>query len=158
VQLKRLPEFIEARKQNWETLRRGLAAHDDVLEFALPTHATGWDPEHGFSWDDSGCRTDCSWFGFKIAVKSGALFSRTELAQELDRHQIGNRMLFGGNLLRQPAFVQLRQDRPEALRVVGDVEGSDEIMNTTLFLGTYPGLTQAMLNREIEVISGFVRS
>jgi CDP-6-deoxy-D-xylo-4-hexulose-3-dehydrase len=152
VQLRRLPEFIEARKRNWETLRRGLAPHEDVLEFALPTHATGWDPETGFSWDTTGCRTVCSWFGFKIAVKPGAPFNRTELAQELDRHQIGNRMLFGGNLLRQPAFVQLRQDRPEALRVVGDMGGSDEIMSTTLFLGTYPGLTEAMLAREIEVV------
>ena len=155
VQLKRLPQFIEARKQNWETLRQGLAEHEDVLEFSLPTHATGWDPEHGFSWDATGCRTDCSWFGFKIAVKPDAPFSRTELAQELDRHQIGNRMLFGGNLLRQPAFVQLRQDQPEALRVVGEMEGSDEIMNTTLFLGTYPGLTKEMLEAEIAVIRSF---
>jgi len=157
VQLRRLPEFIEARKQNWEILRRGLAAHEDVLEFALPTHATGWDPEQGFSWDGSGCRTDCSWFGFKIAVKSGALFSRTDLAQELDRNLIGNRMLFGGNLLRQPAFVQLRQERPEALRVVGDLADSDSIMNNTLFLGTYPGITAQMLEKEIVVIQSFCR-
>ena len=140
-----------------ETLRRGLAAHGDVLEFALPTHATGWDPEQGFSWDASGCRTDCSWFGFKIAVKPGAPFSRTELAQELDRNLIGNRMLFGGNLLRQPAFVQLRDDNPQALRVVGEMVGADEIMSSTLFLGTYPGLTEAMLTREIEVIEAFAR-
>ena len=157
VQLKRLPEFIKARKQNWETLRRGLAAHEDYLEFSLPTHATGWDPHHGFSWDDTDCRTDCSWFGFKIAVKPDAPFSRTELAQELDRHQIGNRMLFGGNLLRQPAFVQLRHDRPEPLRMVGEMLGSDEIMSGTLFLGTYPGLTQEMLKQEIKVIAGFLR-
>ncbi|GDX73548.1 lipopolysaccharide biosynthesis protein RfbH [Cyanobium sp.] len=156
VQLKRLPEFIDARKRNWETLRRGLTAHEDVLEFALPTHATGWDPEAGFSWDGSGCRTDCSWFGFKLAVSASAPFSRTDLARELDRHQIGNRMLFGGNLLRQPAFVQLRQDRPQALRVVGEMTGSDAIMNHSLFLGTYPGLTPAMLNREIDVIRSFV--
>ena len=158
VQLKRLPEFIEARKQNWETLRRGLAVHDELLEFALPTHATGWDPQHGFSWDETGCRTDCSWFGFKIAVKPDATFSRTELAQELDLHQIGNRMLFGGNLLRQPAFVQLRQDRPVALRVVGEMLGSDEIMTSALFLGTYPGLTPVMLKQEIKVIGDFLRA
>jgi CDP-6-deoxy-D-xylo-4-hexulose-3-dehydrase len=156
VQLRRLPEFIEARKRNWEALRRGLASHDDVLEFALATHATAWDPEHGFSWDATGCRTDCSWFGFKIAVKPGAPFSRTELAQELDHNQIGDRMLFGGNLLRQPAFVQLRADRPDDLRVVGEMVGSDEIMNSTLFLGTYPGLTEAMLDREISLIRQFV--
>ena len=156
VQLKRLPEFIEARKQNWEVLRRGLAAHEDVLEFALPTHATGWDPEQGFNWDETGCRTDCSWFGFKIAVKTGAPFSRTELAQALDGNLIGNRMLFGGNLLRQPAFVQLRKDRPEALRGVGQMTGSDEIMDTTLFLGTYPGLTKPMKGRILETLSKFI--
>ena len=65
-------------------------------------------------------------------------------------------MLFGGNLLRQPAFVQLRQDRPEALRVVGEMVGSDEIMNSSLFLGTYPGLTEAMIDREINLIRQFV--
>ena len=70
-QLRSLSEFMEARKHNWETLRRGLAALEHVLEFALPTHATAWHPEHGFSWDSSGCRSDCSWFGFKLSVKPG---------------------------------------------------------------------------------------
>ena len=107
--------------------------------------AADWQPETGFTWDNTGCQVDCSWFGFKIAVRPDVPFSRTELAQELDCHQIGNRMLFGGNLLRQPAFVQLRHDRPEALRVVGEMLGSDEIMNSSFFLGTYPGLTQEML-------------
>jgi CDP-4-dehydro-6-deoxyglucose reductase, E1 len=158
VQLRRLPEFIEARKRNWEMLRRGLADHEDVLEFSLPTYATGWHPDTGFTLDDTGCHVDCSWFGFKIAVRSTAPFSRTELVQELDSHQIGNRMLFGGNLLRQPAFVQLRHDRPEALRAVGEMLGSDDIMNSALFLGTFPGLTQEMLKQEIKVISDFVRA
>jgi len=156
VQLRRLPEFIEARKRNWDTLRRGLADHENVLEFALPTHATGWDAENGFSWDDTGCRTDCSWFGFKIAVRPDAPFSRTDLARKLDDNAIGNRMLFGGNLMRQPAFVQLKHDRPEALRQVGELADSDVIMNTTLFLGTYPGLTAEMLATEIGVIQTFV--
>ena len=158
MQLRRLPESIEARKRNWETLRRGLAAHDEVLEFALPTHATEWDPDQGFSWDDTGCRTECSWFGFKLAVKPGAPFSRTDLARELDAHGIGNRMLFGGNLVRQPAFVQLRHERPESMRLVGDLADSDVIMNNTLFLGTYPGLTEPMLQAEIGVIQEFVKA
>jgi len=156
VQLTRLPEFIEARRQNWQTLRKGLDVHSNLLEFALPTHATAWDPIDGFSWDNSGCRTVCSWFGFKIAVKSTASFSRTELAQELDCNLIGNRMLFGGNLLRQPAFVQLKHDNPNALRQPVHLPGSDEIMVSTLFLGTYPGLTKEMLDHEVNVISSFV--
>ena len=157
VQLKRLPEFIESRKRNWEILRRGLGPYDDFLEFALPTHATGWDAEDGFLWDDSGCRTVCSWFGFKIATRSASPVSRTELARELDRNQIGNRMLFGGNLLRQPAFVQLREENPEAMRVVGSMNGADQIMNSTLFLGTYPGMTEAMLLEQVRVIASFLQ-
>ena len=158
VQLRRLPEFIEARKKNWEILRRGLEGQENILEFALPTHATAWDEKQGFSWDKSGCRTDCSWFGFKIAVKAGSPYSRTELAQELDRNLIGNRMLFGGNLLRQPAFVDLRRANPNAIRVVGKMVGSDEIMDKTLFLGTYPGMSQEQLNAQIKVISEFFLS
>ena len=155
VQMKRLPEFIEARKRNWQTLRTGLAPQHDLLDFALPTHATAWNADGRFLWDETGCRSDCSWFGFKIGVKSGARFSRTELAQELDRHSIGNRMLFGGNLLRQPAFVRLKADRSNSLRLADGMEGSDEIMNSTLFLGTYPGLTASMLQAEIDVITAF---
>lgn len=66
-------------------------------------------------------------------------------------------MLFGGKVLCQPAFVQLRHDRPEALKVVGEMLGSDEIMSGPLFLGTYPGLTQEMLKQERRVIANFLR-
>ena len=68
---------------------------------------------------------------------------------------VGNRMLFGGNLLRQPAFVQLRSDQPEAFRVISELSGSDQIMTDTLFLGTYPGLTTEMLEAEMAVIRRF---
>jgi CDP-6-deoxy-D-xylo-4-hexulose-3-dehydrase len=156
-QLKKLPAFIAARKRNWETLRTGLADLGDVFDFSLPTHATGW-KKGGFSWDGPGCRTDCSWFGFMLRVKSAAPFTHTQLAQHLEGKKIGNRMFFGGNLLRQPAFVQLKQDRPQAFRVVGEFPGADEIMHRALFLGTYPGLTPAMLQYEIETIRAFMRS
>ncbi len=156
-QLKKLPAFIEARKQNWETLRAGLADLGEFFDFSLPTHATSW-AKGGFTWDATGCRTDCSWFGFMLRVKAGAPFSHTDLGRHLDAKKIGNRMLFGGNLLRQPAFVQLKKDRPAALRVVGDMPGADELMHRALFLGTYPGLTPAMLAYELEVIYEFVRS
>ena len=165
-QLKKLPAFIEARKHNWETLRAGLAGLDEVFDFTLPTHATRWLPAAerpagrgfaaGFAWDGSGCLTDASWFGFMLRVRASAPFSHTDLARHLDRHKIGNRMFFGGNLLRQPAFVQLKKDRPQALRVVGEMTGADEIMRGALFLGTYPGLTQAMLDYEMVVIRDFV--
>lgn len=165
-QLKKLPDFIEARKRNWEILRIGLADLHEVFEFTLPTHATAWlgpnerggqnNFEAAFSWDDTDCRSNASWFGFMIRVKPGAGFSHTDLASHLNSNKIGNRMLFGGNLLRQPVFVQLKKDRPTAFRVVGEMTGADEIMNQALFLGTYPGLTDRQLAHEMEVIRDFV--
>jgi len=157
VQLRRLPEFIEARKRNWEVLRQGLADLDSVFEFSLPSHARSWSPG-GFAWDSTGCRTTCSWFGFLLRVKASAPFSRAELARHLDQHRVGTRMLFGGNLLKQPVFVGIRQETPEALRVVGDMPGADQLMDEALFLGTYPGLTPSMLEREIAVIRDFAAS
>jgi CDP-6-deoxy-D-xylo-4-hexulose-3-dehydrase len=156
VQLKRLPEFIEARKVNWQKLRRGLSSLDQYIDFALPTHAIAWNEDGTFEWDETGHRTDCSWFGFKMTIKADAPFSRTDLARHLDENKIGNRMLFGGNLVKQPAFVQLRHDRPEAMRVVGELPGADRIMEYTMFLGTYPGLTDEMIQYMIDVIVDFV--
>lgn len=204
-QLKKLPAFIEARARNWEYLRAGLADLEDVFDFSLPTHATAWHPPSGvkgkslsestdwgtltselqlstYSWDGTGCRTNCSWFGFMLRVKPSAPFTHTDLARHLDEKKIGNRMFFGGNLLRQPVFVQLRKDRPEAFRVISAIgkaltpaelelqlststaanssesplPGADEIMNQALFLGTYPGLTREMMDYEIDTIHAFV--
>ena len=156
-QLKKLPSFVEARKQNWNFLRAGLASLEEYFEFSLPTHASGWDTS-GYSWDETGCRADCSWFGFMLRVRSGAPFTHTDLGRYLDEKKIGNRMLFGGNLLRQPVFMQLRRDRPEAFRQIGDLPGADEIMHSALFLGTYPGLTNPMLAYMVATITQFVQT
>lgn len=180
-QLKKLPAFIESRRFNWEYLRRGLADLGEFIEFTLPTHAAAWKspvtahylPASEFVWDTTGCRSDCSWFGFMLRVKATAPFSHTDLARHLDSNKIGNRMLFGGNLLRQPAFVELRKERPAAIRLVGShgatlpivdsaaissaFPGADELMNSALFLGTYPGLTTAMLDYEISTIRQFIQ-
>lgn len=157
VQLAKLPQFVQARRENWQTLRAGLAGLEDCFEFMLPTHATAWTPD-GFVWDTSGHRTDCSWFGFMLLVKPGLPFTRVDLARHLDQRKIGNRVLFGGNLTRQPALVQLKRDQPAAFRVVGDLAGADRIMNEALFVGTYPGLTPPMLDYMIQTIREFVRA
>jgi len=158
VQLRRLPEFIEARKRNWEMLRRGLVDLDHVFQFCLPTHAAGYQ-DGQFQWDDRGCRTDCSWFGFLLLVRPEAPFSSSDLGQHLASQGVGTRMLFGGNLLKQPAFVQLRNDRPEALRLaVSIMPGADQLMQQAIFLGTYPGLTQDQINREVALIHSFVQA
>lgn len=156
-QLKKLPAFIQARKDNWNYLRAALAGLEEYIEFQLPTHATRWTPQ-GFEWDNSGHRTECSWFGFMMLVKKSAPFTRSELAQHLDSAKIGNRMLFGGNLVRQPAFVSLKKQQPNAFRVVGDLAGADRIMNEAVFIGAYPGLTPAMLDYMVKTIHTFVES
>jgi len=155
-QIKKLPAFIEARKKNWEYLRQGLADLEHIFEFSLPTHAKSWAPKSGFTWDGSGCQTDCSWFGFMLLVKPEAPFSRSAFAAYLDENRIGNRMLFGGNLLKQPVLVQLRKEHPELIRVLGEMPGADRIMNEAIFIGTYPGLTQSQLRHVIDVIHKFV--
>jgi CDP-6-deoxy-D-xylo-4-hexulose-3-dehydrase len=158
VQIRRLPEFIEARKRNWLRLRRGLADLEHSFTFCLPTHAAGLDPHSGaITWDGSGNRSDCSWFGFLLLVRPEAPFSSSDLGRHLAQQRVGSRMLFGGNLLRQPAFVTLRQERPQALRTVAEaMPGADRLMEQALFLGTYPGLSEAMIDHEVDLIRRFV--
>lgn len=141
VQLTRVAAFGEARRKNWATLRHGLEPLAYALEFQQAT--PGSDP---------------SWFGFMMMVKPNAGFTRTELSRHLDEKKIGNRTLFGGNLVRQPAFAELRKEEPGAFRVVGELHGADRIMNDAVFVGVYPGLTSAMLNSMVSTITNFVQS
>ncbi len=156
-QLKKLPAFVQARMDNWNFLRTALKSLEEFIQFQLPTHATGWTPQ-GFTWDNSGHRTEVSWFGFMMLVKKNSPFTRSQLAQHLDAAKIGNRMLFGGNLVRQPAFVSLKKQQPGAFRVIGDLIGADRIMNEAVFIGTYPGLTPAMLDYMTETILAFAKN
>jgi len=157
-QLRKLPSFVDARKANWTYLRRGLADLSEFFEFSLPTHATAWTGSgDDFSWDSSAAKAECSWFGFLLLVRESAPFRHTDLARFLDSKKIGNRMFFGGNLVRQPAFVQLKKDDPKAFRVVGELKGADQIMNQALFVGVYPGLSRAMLDYVIERIHAFAK-
>jgi CDP-6-deoxy-D-xylo-4-hexulose-3-dehydrase len=123
AQLDRLPSFVEARKMNWKYLYDGLSKLKDFL--MLPVTQ-----EHG----------DPSWFGFALTVKSDSKVSRNEIVQALNERKIGTRLLFGGNLLRQPAFI----DTPQ--RVVGNLTNTDIIMNDTFWIGVWPGLTEKMLD------------
>jgi CDP-6-deoxy-D-xylo-4-hexulose-3-dehydrase len=130
AQLKKLPEFIESRKRNFEYLKAGLK---DVEEhFVLPTATPNSDP---------------SWFGFPLLLRETAPFSRNALIEFLNGRKIGTRQLFGGNLVRQPAYAGLNY------RVVGDLGNSDRVMNQAFWIGVYPGLTPAMLDYVLESIN-----
>jgi CDP-6-deoxy-D-xylo-4-hexulose-3-dehydrase len=127
AQLDRLDSFIEIRRQNWNYLRNGLNHLQEFLELPEPTE-----------------NSEPSWFGFAITVKDSSPVSRNALVEKLNERKIGTRLLFGGNLLRQPAF----QGTPR--RVVGQLENTDVIMNNTFWVGVWPGLNSKMLDYIIE--------
>jgi CDP-6-deoxy-D-xylo-4-hexulose-3-dehydrase len=133
-QLELLPSFIEARKKNFRYLYNGLKPYEDVL--LLPESLPDADP---------------SWFGFPLGVREGAPFTRNALIQALDAQKIGTRLLFGGNLTRQPAYQNVK------FRVVGDLKNTDYTMSNVLWLGVYPGLSEPMLDHVVQVCSTFIR-
>jgi CDP-6-deoxy-D-xylo-4-hexulose-3-dehydrase len=122
VQLRRIDDFTRARKRNWSRLRDLLAPLEDEWRFMEPTP-----------------KSDPSWFGFLMTMREPDHARLTRICRYLDERKIGHRRLFGGNLLRQPAYKNIKH------RVVGSLEHTDAIMNGALFLGVYPGLTDAML-------------
>jgi CDP-6-deoxy-D-xylo-4-hexulose-3-dehydrase len=130
AQLKKLPAFIEARKRNFAYLKSGLK--DAQEHFVLPEATPNSDP---------------SWFGFPLLVRETAPFSRNALIDFLYERKIGTRQLFGGNLVRQPAYADLNY------RVVGDLRASDRVMNQAFWIGVYPGLTPPMLDYVLETIN-----
>lgn len=130
AQLKKLPAFIEARKRNFAYLKSGLK--DAQEHFVLPEATPNSDP---------------SWFGFPLLVREAAPFSRNALIDFLYEKKIGTRQLFGGNLVRQPAYAGLNY------RIVGDLRTSDRVMNQAFWIGVYPGLTPAMLDYVLETIN-----
>ena len=158
AQLRKLPSFIAARIANWEVLRRGLADLDEFFEFMLPTHAAGWCGGE-FTWTADRPKVEPSWFAFMLLVRPDAPFSRTDLARALDQAHIGNRMLFGGNLARQPVFLELQNSRPDqSFRIAGSLDGADRLMRDAIFVGTYPGLTRDHLGYIVETIHAFCRN
>ena len=123
AQLDRLESFVELRRRNWSYLNSGLKDLEEF--FILPKITENSDP---------------SWFGFALTVKAGGPKTRNEIVQELNEAQIATRLLFGGNLLRQPAFIGTPR------RVFGELANTDVVMKDTFWIGVWPGLTLQMLD------------
>jgi len=134
AQLEKLQGFIAARRANFDRLAEALRPYEDRL--LLPRATPHSEP---------------SWFGFAITVRPDAGFTRAELVRFLEASRIETRSLFAGNLLRHPAFESIPR------RVVGDLSNTDTIMNDTFFVGVYPGLDTARLDRMADVFSRFMR-
>lgn len=127
AQLNKLPGFIESRRKNFEYLHKNLEALQD--DFILPEATPNSDP---------------SWFGFPVAIRPGSRLNRNNVVQFLGQRKIATRLLFGGNLTRQPAYQNIQY------RIAAPLDNSDFIMNNVFWLGVYPGLTTEMLNYVIE--------
>jgi len=134
AQLKKLPDFIAKRKLNFQKLTEILKAYEDRL--ILPEAIEHSDP---------------SWFGFVITVREDAGFSRNDLTRFLEANRVETRNLFSGNLLRHPAYVDIPH------RIVGDLKNTDAIMNSTFFIGVYPGLDDFRLEYMAGVFAGFMQ-
>jgi CDP-6-deoxy-D-xylo-4-hexulose-3-dehydrase len=122
-QLKRLPEFIDRRKQNFAYLHNALQPLTEYLQ--LPV---------------AGANADPSWFGFPIGLKPDAPFTRDQMTRHLDSKKVGTRLIFAGNLLRQPAYEGIEH------RVIGDLKNTDYVMDSVFWIGVFPGLSTEMLD------------
>jgi CDP-6-deoxy-D-xylo-4-hexulose-3-dehydrase len=131
-QLKKLELFIKRRRANFDYLYRGLSEIDSLL---LPKATPKSEP---------------SWFGFPITIRPDSGINREALLRYLDGRKIGTRLMFAGNIVRQPAYKNVE------FRIVGDLKNSDTVMNQTFWIGVYPGLTTQMLDYVIESIGEFV--
>ncbi len=129
AQLDRLNSFVEIRRRNWRYLRTNL---QDLEEYIILPEAS--------------LESDPSWFGFAMTVKPGGPKSRNEIVKKLNDQRIGTRLLFGGNLLRQPAF------KGTPRKVVGDLVNTDIVMNDTFWIGVWPGITVPMLEYMVDVM------
>ena len=134
AQLGKLPGFVATRRRNFEGLYERLLPFEDRL--ILPAATPGANP---------------SWFGFPITVRQGAGIGREDLIQQLEAAKIGTRLLFGGNLLRQPAYLDVEH------RVVGSMDRADQVMRDTLWLGVHPGLGEVHLDHIAETIGSALR-
>ena len=135
AQIAKLAEFTRIRKRNWKLLKDGFESLKEYFILPNPT-----------------LNTDPSWFGFPISVRSEAPFERKQFIDFLEERKIATRLLFGGNIARQPAYLDV------PFRAVGDLATSDFIMENTLWLGVYPGLTEDMMIYIVESSQEFVKA
>jgi CDP-6-deoxy-D-xylo-4-hexulose-3-dehydrase len=134
AQLKKLPRFIETRRRNFQMLKEGLQRWEDLLILPAPTP-----------------NSNPSWFGFPLTVREAAPFTRPQFIQYLEERLVRTRLLFGGNVLRQPAFSAIQR------RVIGDLAQADRVMNSTFWIGVYPGITSEAIQYVVEVFADWMK-
>lgn len=134
AQLAKLPDFVEARKRNWQYLQEGLKPFEEHIIF--PEAMKNSEP---------------SWFGFVMTTRPGSPVNRSELVNFLEINKIATRHIFGGNLVRQPAYQNIE------MRVASTLSNSDYVMNNSFVMGVYPGLDQSNLDYMIDTCERFFK-
>jgi len=134
AQMDKLPRFTDARKENHAFFLDKFKKYEEY--FILPKKEDSADP---------------SWFGFIITLKKDAPFTRNQIVQSLEESKMATRMLFGGNLIKQPAY------KGKNYRVVSDLTNTDYIMHNSFWIGVYPGITEEMRKYVVEVFDSFIK-
>lgn len=132
AQLKKLPEFIKRRKENYRTIFSFFSKYPEWFELVKPS------PEE-----------DPCWFGFPLLVKENAPFGRNDIVNYLEKNKIGTRHIFAGNLLRHPAYLNLRY------RKIGALTHADAVMNHAFWLGVWPGIDKQKMNYILKTLSNY---
>lgn len=138
AQLKKLPSFVEKRRYNWDYMRDALKDLEDVL--ILPEKEENSNP---------------SWFGFIMSVKESCKKTRDEIVDYIEKNNIQTRNLFAGNIVRHPCFTSLENGKD--YRIAGGLEKTDFVMKNSFWIGVYPGMTKAMLDKMVTVIKESVK-